>query len=62
MFTQAILEMLFDELGGDFEAWVDEVGYNSAWTDQQIYEALPDEFLPYLGDFGLNASWMHGGM
>ena len=62
MFTEEILMMLFDETGSDFDEWAAEVGYNSEWTDQEIYNALPAEILPYLGEFGLNASWMHDGM
>ena len=63
LFTPDILEMLFTELGLDFESWANSSGYDAnTWTDQQIYAALPDEVLQALGDFGLNASWFHGGM
>jgi len=68
MFTEEILQMLFEEIpaleGEDdtYDGWVATTGYNESWTDQQIYAALPSYMLGYLGDFGLNASWMHGGM
>ena len=62
MFTEEILKMLFEETNSDFNAWAAEVGYNSEWTDQRIYNALPENILPMLGEIGLNASWMHNGM
>lgn len=63
MFTEEILMMLFEEIetGTTFEAWAAEYDYANM-TDQQIYAALPDALLPHLGDFGLNASWMHGSL
>ena len=61
MFTEEILIMLFDELGEDFESWAESHDYASM-SDQDIYAALPASILPFLGDFGLNASWMHDGM
>lgn len=59
--------MLFDELVDDlngltYEVWVENVHYDTSWTDRQIYDALPDVIKPWLGEFGLNASWYHGGM
>ena len=62
MFTNEILMMLFDELGLDFEEWAAIVGLAPSWTDKQIYDALPDAVKALCGEFGLNASWMHGGM
>ena len=68
MFTEAILQMIFEELSAEldldytFDEWAEANPSWTSWTDQQIYAALPTEFLPYLGEFGLNASWMHGGM
>ena len=61
MFTEEILMMLFDELGFDFEEWAAQYDYANM-TDQEIYNALPAEIKALCGDFGLNASWMHGGM
>ena len=61
MFTEEILMMLFDELGMNFEEWAATYNYANM-TDQEIYNALPDKIKAACGDFGLNASWMHGGM
>ena len=64
--TQEILEMLFDELGEDvgmtWDEWVASTGYTSSWTDQQIYNALPDGIKAYILDMGMNWSWLHHGM
>lgn len=62
MITQEILEMLFDELGMDFAAWVDQYGYTPQMSDQEIYGYLPDDIKKMLADLGINASWMHDGM
>lgn len=61
MFTEEILEMLFEETGEDFATWAASHDYTSM-SDQEIYAALPSSIIPFLGDFGLNASWMHDGM
>lgn len=60
--TQDLLEMLFEESGGDFDAWVASSGYSAGWTDQQIYNALPEDIQALIGDIVMNASWYHGGM
>lgn len=68
MLTSTLLEMLFSELGEDletpmtFDEWVNSVGYNSSWTDQQIYNALPAGIKAYILDMGMNWSWLHDGM
>lgn len=66
MLTPDLLQMLFEELGEelgyDFEAWALEVGYLDTWTDQQIYNALPDLIKLEVGDIVMNSSWYHGGM
>ena len=61
LFDYETLEMLFDELGFNLNDWIAEYGYTSDWTDQQIYAVLPDDIKDMLGEFGLNASWMHDG-
>lgn len=64
IFDQETLEMLYDEVigGDDFTAWLDSLGYSSGMTDQEIYAILPGNIKSELGEFGLNASWMHDGM
>ncbi len=56
------LQMLFEETGMDFNEWADNCGYSDEWTDQQIYNALPDEILGVLPEIGINVSWLHGGL
>ncbi len=64
MFTEEILQEIFEVLGPEvadgltFEEWAESHDW-AHMTDQEIYNALPSEFLPLLSDFGLNASWMH---
>ena len=60
LFDRDTLEMLFEEAGEDFAAWMTSSGYDDSWTDQKIYAALPSSVLPYLDDFDLHASWMYG--
>ena len=64
IFDQETLQMLYDEIigGDDFESWLSSWGYNDGMDDQQIYAALPGDVKALLGEFGLNASWMHDGM
>ena len=61
IFDEETLMMLFDELGLDFDAWITDSGYTAEWSDQQIYSALPEDIIAALGDFGIEASWMHEG-
>ncbi len=61
MFTEEILMMMFEELGYDFEEWAAVNDYANM-SDQAIYAALPADIQAACGDFGLNASWMHGGL
>lgn len=64
MLSQDILMMLFEELGdeGAFDAWVASSGYNAGWSDETIYNALPDYIKEACGDIVMNESWYHGGM
>ena len=62
MITEDILKMLFEEYGESYEAWVASSGYAADWSDRRIYDALPGDLQALLGDFGINASWMHHGM
>ena len=65
MLTEEILRMLFDEYGSEdlnFDVWADENDYDPSMTDREIYNLLPKELLPFLGEFGLNASWYHDGL
>ena len=62
MFTLDILEMLFEETEQDFDAWADQYGYSDQMSDQDIYRFLPQVIKDILGEFDLNASWMHDGM
>lgn len=64
IFDPGTLEMLYEELYTGpftFDEWLDNWGYTSGMTDQQIYAALPSYVKSELGEFGLNASWMHDG-
>jgi len=61
LFDEETLMMLFDELGIDFEEWISESNYDDSMTDQQIYALLPPDIIAMLGEFGINASWMHDG-
>lgn len=66
IFDDDTLMMLFDELypvlGITFDQWVTSTQYNSSMTDREIYNLLPKDMLPHLGEFDLNASWFHAGM
>lgn len=61
LFDYDTLVMLFEELGFDLDAWITEFGYTSDWSDQEIYSHLPKDIIDMLGEFGINASWMHDG-
>lgn len=67
IFDLDTLEMLFEEASEEegaitFEQWANSVGYDSSWTDRQIYEKLPSFLDSYLGSFPINPSWGHGGL
>ena len=62
IFDSETLQMLFEETGMSFDEWVDQVSYSSSMTDQEIYNLLPGIIKDALGDFNINASWMHHGM
>lgn len=62
-FEYEILIALFEGYGLDFEEWVNATGYDpDTWTDAQIYSKLPDDLLPWLGEFDIHASWKHEGL
>ena len=62
VFDLETLQMLFEELGLDFDDWADEVGYTSSWTDPQIYTELPPAIKEEMADIVMNTSWWHDGM
>ena len=66
MITPEILEMLFEEYGDivgmTLDEWKASIGYNENMSDQEIYSLLPPGLQAMLGEFVLNASWLHSGM
>ena len=60
--NEDLLKYLFGELGLDFDEWADMYPLWTTWTDQQIYNALPQDVKDELGDILMNYSWYHGGM
>lgn len=57
LFTDEILDVIALELDMTLEQFKHEYNIDDTWTDQMIYNVLPDSILPLLDELGLNASW-----
>ncbi len=63
MLTYELLGELFAEFEDlDLATWIANSGYNSEWTDAQIYNALPNDIKALVADIVMNESWYHEGI